>query len=129
MQATSLKAFGSGLKSCKLRMRVQHLGTNNYSIGFLHLQLIHILARSPTVTVNSALVLAKHIQLWNQDSLGYGYGVRVVQTTLPAPFQSTITGVVVLGFRSSSVAVTHDGYLVESRRPFWFGSPQANRRL
>ena len=38
----------------------------------------------------------------------------MVQTTLSAPFQSTITGVVVLGFRSSSVAVTHDGYLVES---------------
>ena len=48
-----------------------------YSVGFLHLQLIHILARSPTVTVNSAWVLAKHIQLWNQDSLSYGYGVRV----------------------------------------------------
>ena len=33
----------------------------------------------------------------------------------------TITGVVVRGFRSSSVPVTHEGYLVESRRPLWFG--------
>ena len=33
----------------------------------------------------------------------------------------TITGVVVWGFRSSSVPVTHEGYLVESRRPLWFG--------
>ena len=52
-----------------------------------------------------------------------------MQTTLSALFRSTITGVVVLGFRSSSVAVAHDGYSVESRRPLWFGSPQANRRL
>ena len=43
----------------------------------------------------------------------------MVQTTLSALFWSTITGVVVLGFRSSSVAVTHDGYLVESCRPLW----------
>ena len=33
----------------------------------------------------------------------------------------TIAGVVVRGFRSSSVPVTHEGYLVESRRPLWFG--------
>ena len=90
-------------------MRVQHLGTNKYSVGFLHLQLIHILTRSPTVTVNSARVLANHIQLWNQDSLSYGYGVKVVQTTLSALFRSTITGVVVLGFRSSSVSDAYKG--------------------
>ena len=46
-----------------------------------------------------------------------GYGVRVVSTILSALFQSTDTGVVVWGFRSSSVAVVHEGYLVESRRP------------
>ena len=83
-------------------------------------------ALSPQVTVYRAWVLTKHIQLWNQDSLSYGYGVRVVQTTLSARFRSTITGVVVLGFRSSSVAVAHEGYFVESRRPLWFGSSQAN---
>ena len=43
-----------------------------YSIGFLHLQLIHIFALSPQVTVYSAWVFAEHIQLWNQDSLSYG---------------------------------------------------------
>ena len=32
----------------------------------------------------------------------------------------TITGVVVWGFRSSSVPVTHEGYLVESCRLLWF---------
>ena len=42
--------------------------------------------------------------LWNQDSLWYG--VRVVQSTLQALFRSTIAGVVVQGFRSSSVPVT-----------------------
>ena len=50
----------------------------------------------------------------------------MVQTTLQALFRSTISGVVVQGFRSSSVPVTHEGYLVESRRPLWFGSSQAN---
>ena len=34
------------------------------------------------------------------------YGVRVVQSTLQALFLSTITGVVVQDFRSSSVPVT-----------------------
>ena len=43
----------------------------------------------------------------------------MVQTTLSALFQSTNTGVVVRGFRSSSVPVTYKGYLVESRRPLW----------
>ena len=33
----------------------------------------------------------------------------------------TITEVVIQDFRSSSVPVTHEGYLVESRRPLWFG--------
>ena len=41
-----------------------------------------------------------------------GYGVKVVQTTLSALFLSTITGVVVWGVRSSSVAVAHEGYLI-----------------
>ena len=43
----------------------------------------------------------------------------MVQTTLSALFRSTNTGVVVRGFRSSSVPVTYKGYLVESRRPLW----------
>ena len=43
-----------------------------YSVGFLRLQLIHILALSPQVMVYLAWVLAKHIQVWNQDSLSYG---------------------------------------------------------
>ena len=52
-----------------------------------------------------------------------------MQTTLQALFLSIITGVVVQGFRSSSVPVTHKGYLVESCRPLWFGSSQANRSV
>ena len=52
-----------------------------------------------------------------------------MQTTLQTLFQSTITGVVVQGFRSSSVPATHKGYLVESHRPLWFGSSQANRSV
>ena len=53
----------------------------------------------------------------------------MVQTTLQALFLSTITGVVVQGFRSSSVPVTHKGCLVESCIPLWFGSSQANRSV
>ena len=47
-----------------------------------------------------------------------------MQSTLQALFWSTIAGVVVQG---SSVPVTHEGYLVKSRRPFRFGSSQSNR--
>ena len=42
-----------------------------YSVGFPCLQLIHILAPSPQVTVYSAWILHEHIQLWNQNSLCY----------------------------------------------------------
>ena len=52
-----------------------------------------------------------------------------MQTTLQALFRSTTTGVVVQGFRSSSVPVTHKGYLVESRRPLWFGFSRANHSV
>ena len=93
------------------------------SIGFLHLQLIHILVLSPQVTVYSAWVLAKHIQVWNQDqSLGYGMESGWCRLHCKSYFRAVaITGVVVEGFRSSSVSVTHEGYLVEAHRPLWFG--------
>ena len=55
----------------------------------------------------SARVLAKHIQVWNQDSLGYG--MESGWCCKPFSGAVTITGVVVRGFRSSSVAVTHEG--------------------
>ena len=57
------QSIWSGLKSYKLRMRVQHFGTNKYvySIGFLRLQLIHILTLSPQVTVYSAWIFAEQI--------------------------------------------------------------------
>ena len=45
----------------------------------------------------------------------------IVQSTLQALFRSTIAGVMVQGFRSSSVPVTHEGYLVKSRRPLGSG--------
>ena len=101
MQATRSQSIWRRLEELQVKdeSEIQHLGTNN-SVGFVHLQLIHILALSPQVTVYIAWVLAKHIHVWNQDSLWYG--VRVVQTTLQALFRSIITGVVVQGFRSSS---------------------------
>ena len=101
-----------------------------YSVGFLHLQLIHILALSSQVTVYLAWVLAKHIQVWNQDSLGYGMESGWCRLHCK-PFSGAqlLHGVVVQGFRSSSVPVTHKGYLVESRRPLWFGSSRANHSV
>ena len=77
------------------------------------------LALSPQVTVYIAWVLAKNIQVWNQDSLWSQGGADYTASPFPEH-------VVVQGFRSSSVPVTHEGYLVESRRPLWFGSSQAN---
>ena len=50
-----------------------------------------------------------------------------MQSTLQALCRSTIAEVVVQGFRSSSVPVTPEGYLVKSRGPLRFGSSQANR--
>ena len=70
---------GGNSKSCKLRMKVKFNVLVQYSVDFLHLQLIHILALSPQVTVYIAWVLANNIQVWNQDSLRYR--VRVVQAT------------------------------------------------
>ena len=73
MQATRSQSIWRRPEELQVKdeSEIQHLGTNN-SVGFLHLQLIHILALSPQVTVYIAWVLAKHIQVWNQDSLGYG---------------------------------------------------------
>ena len=64
----------------------------------------------------------------------YSCGIRVLSAMgsrggvdyIVSPFQNTITGVVVWGFRSSFLAVACEGYLVESRRPLWFRSSQAN---
>ena len=104
-------------------MKVQHLGANKYF---------------PLVSCISNLFASWHSLLQSQ-SIVHGYllstyscGIRILSAMgiwSQALFRTTITGVVVLGFRSSSVAVAHDGYLVESRRPLWFGSPQANRCL
>ena len=53
-----------------------------------------------------------------------------MQTTLQALFgPEHLTGVVVQGFRSSSLSATQECYLVESRRPLCFGSSQANRSV
>ena len=68
-----LKAFGGGLKSCKSTSWYEQI----YSVDFLCLQLIHILALSPQVMVYSAWTFAEHIQLWNRGR-SLSYGVRVV---------------------------------------------------
>ena len=48
-----LKVFGGGLEELQVEDEgeIQRLGEQIYSVGFLHLQLIHILALSPQVTV------------------------------------------------------------------------------
>ena len=81
MQATRYQSIWRRLKKTELQVKdedeIQHLGMNN-SVGFLHLQLIHILALSPQVTVYIAWVLAKHLHLWNQDSLGYSMESKAI---------------------------------------------------
>ena len=77
--------------------------------------------------VYSTWIFAEHIQLWNRGR-SLSYGVRVEKTILSALFQSTITGVVVWGFRSP-IGVACESYLVKSRRPLWFRSSQANLSL
>ena len=69
LQATRSQSIWRQLEELQVNILV-------YSVGFLCLQLIHILALSPQVMVYSAWIVAEHIQLWNQGSLNYG--VRVV---------------------------------------------------
>ena len=64
-------------------------------------------------------------RVWPRETRSQGG----VDYNIVSPLHSTITGVVVRGLRSSSVAVAHEGYLVQSRRPLWFGSSQANRSV
>ena len=70
------------------------------------------LGTSPQVTVYSAWIFAEHIQLWNQNSLSFGACSQGGVDYIVSPFHSTVTGVVVRGLRSSSVAVAHKCYLV-----------------
>ena len=56
--------------------------------------------------------------LWGQGGVDYTVSL----------FQSTITGVVVWGFRSP-IGVACESYFVESRRPLWFRSSPANLSL
>ena len=121
------KVFGGGLKCCKLRMRVKFRTSwyeQIYSIGFFCISNLftswHCLLKSLSI------VLAKHIQVilsalvWSQGGVDY--------TASPIPERWQLLELSrVQGFRSSSVPVSREGYLVESRRSLWFGSPQANR--
>ena len=119
---------GDDLKSCKLRMRVKF---NILVPTILSVSCISNLFTSWHCLLKSQSILHGYL-LSTGVELGFSqlwYGVRVVQTILQAFFLSTTTGVVVQGFRSSSVPVTHEGYLVELRRPLWFGSSQANHSV
>ena len=78
-------AFVSGLKGCKLRMRIQHLSMNKY---------IPLVSAIPTLNI---------------DILALGYLLSTyscwVRPHLSALFLSTVcTGLVVWSFRSSSLA-------------------------
>ena len=53
----------------------------------------------------------------------------MVQTTLQALSRAHLLELWYRVLRSSSVSVTHEGYLVESHRPLWFGCSQANRSV
>ena len=101
---------------------IVHLGTNKYI---------------PLVSCISNLFYMSWHCLLKSRSIVHGYllstyrsrcGIRILSAMVwshggadytVSPFPSTNTGVVVRGFRSSSVPVTYKGYLVESRRPLW----------
>ena len=103
---------------------IVHLGTNKYI---------------PLVSCTSNLFSMSWHCLLKSLSLVHGYllstyrsrcGIRILSAMVWSQGGADYTtGVVVQGFRSSSVPVTHKGYLVESRRPLWFGSSQANRSV
>ena len=108
---------------------IQHLGTNKYI---------------PLVSCISNLFKSWHFLLKSR-SIVHGYllstyrcGIRILSAMIwsqggaASPFWAgavTIAGVVVWGFRSSSVPVNHDSCLVESRTPLWVGSSQANHSV
>ena len=107
-------------------MRVQHLDTNKYIPLFSCVSNLftswHALSPQFTVYIVHGYLLRPYTAV---------HGVRILSgmgiesgwcRLLPALFQSTITGVVVWGLRSSSVAVANEGCSVKSHRPLWFGS-------
>ena len=66
--------------------------------------------------------------MWNQDSLWYR--VRVVQPTLQALFRSTITGVMVQGFRALLyLLLTRVIWSSHADLRVWFGSSLVNRSV
>ena len=68
----------------------------------------------------------RHIQVWNPDSLGHGMESGWCRLHCSPFCRARLLELWYRVLRSSSVPVTHEGYLVESRRPLWFGSSQAN---
>ena len=127
-----VKASGGDLNSCKLRMRVKFniLVQTNYI---------------PLVSCISNLFTSWHCLLKSRSIL-HGYllgtyrcGIRILSamvwsqggadyTASPFP-RAQLLQLWYRVLRISSVPVTHEGYLLESRRPLWFGSSQANRCL
>ena len=95
----------------------------------------------PLVSCISNLITSWHY-LFKSRSIVHGYllstyrcGIRILSAMVwsqggaASAGAVAIAGVVVRGFRSSSVPVTHDGYLVESRTPLWVGSSQASHSV
>ena len=106
------------MKSCKLRMRVK----------------FNILVRTILLVSCISNVFTSWHCLLKSQSMLHGYllstyrcGIRIFSAKVwsqgganytASLFRSTITGVVVQGFRSSSIPVTHEGYLVSVLPPF-----------
>ena len=120
------------MKSCKLRVRVKFnvLVQTNIFRWIPASPAYHILALSPQVTVYLAWVLTKHIQVWNQDSLGYGMESGWCRLHCK-PFSGA--QLLELWYRVLEALLyllpTFKGYLVESRRPLWFGFSRANHSV
>ena len=112
------------MKSCKLRMRVKF---NILVRTILLVSCISNLFTSWHCLLKSRSILHGYLLRTYRCGIRILDGiVRVVQTT---PFPEHAYWSCGTGFRSSSVPVSHEGYLVESRRPLWFGSSLANRSV
>ena len=133
MQATRSQSIWRRLEELQVEDEgeIQHLGINKYI---------------PLVSCISNLFTSWHCLVRSQSIfhrylLGtYRCGIRILSAMVCmesgwcrlhcSPFcRARLLELWYRVLRSSSVPVTHEGYLVESRRPLWFGSSQANRSI
>ena len=120
LQATRSQSIWRGLEELQVNILIQ---TNIFRCSCVSNLFTswHCLLKSWSIVhgyLLSTYSCGIRVVLWVQGGVDYTVSL----------FPSTITGVVVWGFRSP-IGVACESYLVESRRPLWFRSSQANLSL